>query len=129
MDLKILLPFKVFKDITNVNRLVADTNDGSYGFLPQRLDCVAVLVPGILTYETSTGGVHYLAIDGGVMIKTGDQIQVSIRNAIGGADLGQLRASIETEFKNLDEKERNVRSAVAKLESEFIQSIKRLRQE
>ena len=129
MDLKILLPFKVFKDITNVNRLVADTNDGSYGFLPQRLDCVAVLVPGILTYETSTGGVHYLAIDGGVMIKTGDQIQVSVRNAIGGADLGQLRASIETEFKNLDEKERNVRSAVAKLESEFIQSIKRLRQE
>ncbi len=129
MDLKILLPFKVFLDITDVDRIVVDTNNGSYGFLPQRLDCVSALVPGILTYETELGGVHYVAIDGGVFIKTGNKVQVSVRNAIGGADLGKLRAAIESEFKNLDEKEQNVRVAVAKLESEFIQSIKRLREE
>ncbi len=129
MDLQILLPFRIFLNITDVNRIVVDTNKGSYGFLPQRLDCVSALVPGILTYETELGGVHYVAIDGGVFIKTGNKVQVSVRNAIGGADLGQLRTSIETEFKNLDEQERNVRVAVAKLESEFIQSIKRLRED
>jgi len=129
MDLKILLPFKVFLDITDVNRIVVDTNNGSYGFLPQRLDCVSALVPGILTYETEIGGVHYVAVDGGVFIKAGNKVQVSVRNAIGGGDLGKLRTAIETEFENLDKKERNVRVAVAKLESEFIQSIKRLREE
>ena len=112
-----------------VNRVTVDTNAGSYGFLPQRLDCVAALVPGILTYETATGGVYYVAIDEGVLIKTENEIQVSVRNAIGGADLGKLRETIEREFKNLDENERIARSAVAKLESEFIQSIKKLRQE
>ncbi|SEK22815.1 F-type H+-transporting ATPase subunit epsilon [Maribacter orientalis] len=129
MDLKILLPYKVFMNSIRVNRVTVDTNAGSYGFLPQRLDCVAALVPGILTYETATGGVYYVAIDEGVLIKTENEIQVSVRNAIGGADLGKLRETIEREFKNLDENERIARSAVAKLESEFIQSIKKLRQE
>jgi len=129
MNLKIRLPFKVFMNSTKVNRVVVDTNAGSYGFLPQRLDCVAPLVPGILTYETATREVHYVAIDEGVLIKTENEIQVSVRNAIGGADLGKLRESIEEEFKNLDENERFARTAVAKLESEFIQSIKKLRQE
>jgi F-type H+-transporting ATPase subunit epsilon len=129
MDLKILLPYKVFMKSTDVTRVVVDTNAGSYGFLPQRLDCIAALVPGILSYETNSGEVHYVAINDGILIKTEDRIQVSVRNAIGGADLGKLQESIEKEFKNLDENERLARKAVAKLETEFIQGIKKLRQE
>ncbi|MEJ2005093.1 MAG: F0F1 ATP synthase subunit epsilon [Cyclobacteriaceae bacterium] len=129
MNLKIMLPFRVFMNSTEVNRVVVDTNAGSYGFLPRRLDCVAALIPGILTYETRSGSVHYVAIDEGVLIKTGPEIQVSVRNAIGGADLGKLRQSIEKEFKSLDEHEQFARKAVAKLESEFVQRIKKLREE
>lgn len=129
MNLRVLLPYKVFLDNTEVNRVVIDTNAGSYGFLPHRLDCVAAIVPGILTYETTSRGVHYVAIDEGVLTKAGSDIQVSVRNAIGGADLGKLRKAIEEEFKRLDEHERYARTAVAKLESEFVQTIKKLRQE
>ena len=46
MNLKILLPFRVFTEIKNVKRIVAETSEGSYGFLPQRLDCVAALSAG-----------------------------------------------------------------------------------
>ncbi len=128
MNLKILLPFKIFMELTNIVRVVLDTTNGSYGFLPQRLDCVAALVPGILTYENSNGEIFYVAIDEGVLIKTEKDIQVSVRNAIAGVDLGKLHESIEKEFKNLDESERSVRAAVAKLESEFIQNIQKLHQ-
>jgi len=48
MNLRILLPFGVFAEKSDVMRVVADTTDGSYGLLPNRLDCVAALVPGIL---------------------------------------------------------------------------------
>ena len=51
MNLRILLPFGVFTQKADVLRVVADTTDGSYGLLPNRLDCVAALLPGILTYE------------------------------------------------------------------------------
>lgn len=129
IDLKILLPFRIFAEIKNVSRIVLETSEGSYGLLPQRLDCVAALVPGIFSYETESKSVHYLAIDEGVLVKAGTQVLVSVRNAIGGSDLGRLRESVEKEFRNLDENERNVRSVTAKMESGFIYNMIKFRKE
>lgn len=120
MNLKILLPFKIFAEQTGVVRVVAETRAGSFGLLPHRLDCVAALAPGILVYETEAGGEVCMAVDEGVLVKTGADVLVSVRNAIGGTDLGKLRAAVEQEFLNLDEQEKSVRSVLAKLESGFI---------
>lgn len=128
MELHILLPFKVFLKISGVRRIVVDTNAGSYGFLPHRLDCVAALVPGILIFETKEGEEHYVAMDEGILTKKDEYVEISVRNAIAGANLGKLRDAVESEFVNLSEKERDVRKAVTKLESEFMQGIKKLRQ-
>jgi len=129
INLKILLPFKVFMETKDVKRIVAETDDGQYGFLPQRLDCVAALVPGIFTYETTTGGLKYIAVDEGILVKAGTEVMVSVRNAIGGADLGKLHESVEKEFKDLDDNERNVRSVMAKMESSFILKLKKFQEQ
>ena len=123
MDLKILLPYKIYADIKNVDRIVAETNEGFFGLLPQRLDCVASLVPGIFMYETDKGEIHYIAIDEGVLVKVGTEVLVSVRNAIGGTDIGQLHNSIKKEYVKLDDNERSVRSVMAKIESEIIYNL------
>jgi F-type H+-transporting ATPase subunit epsilon len=123
MNLKILLPFQVFAEKKDVLRIVADTRNGSFGLLPHRLDCVASLEPGILTYETESEGEVYVAVDEGVLIKTGQDVVVSVRNAILGTDLSQLREAVKKEFLTLDEKEQNMRSVVAKLESGLIRRL------
>jgi F-type H+-transporting ATPase subunit epsilon len=120
MNLKILLPFKVFAEKRGVSRIVARTGTGSFGLLPHRLDCVAALVPGILVYETAEEGEVYLAVDEGVLVKSGADVLVSVRNAIGGTDLGKLHEAVNQEFLNLDDQEKKVRSVLAKLESGFI---------
>jgi F-type H+-transporting ATPase subunit epsilon len=120
MKLKVLLPFQVYAEIDGVKRIVAETPQGSFGLLPHRLDCVAVLEPGILTYETARDGEMYVAVDGGVLVKAGANVLVSVRNAIGGLDLGKLREAVEREFVNLDEGEKQVRSVLARLESGFV---------
>lgn len=120
MILKVLLPFQIFTEKKNVLRVIAETHSGSFGLLPQRLDCAAALAPGILTYETPDEGTVYIAVDAGVLVKTGPEVVVSVRNAIGGADLGKLREAVQREFLNLDERERSARSVLAKLESGFI---------
>jgi F-type H+-transporting ATPase subunit epsilon len=120
MNLKILLPFKVFAEKTGVLRIVAGTRDGSFGLLPHRLDCTAALVPGILVFETEAEGEVFVAVDEGVLVKAGTDVLVSVRNAIGGMDLDQLREAVEREFLNLDEQEKSVRSVLTKLESGFI---------
>jgi F-type H+-transporting ATPase subunit epsilon len=116
MNLKILLPFGVFTEKTDILSVIADTTDGSYGLLPHRRDCVAALVPGILSYEAKDSGTVYVAIDQGVLVKAGDQVTVSVRRAIAGPDLAQLEQAVEHDFLTLDQQERNVRTAVAKME-------------
>ena len=90
MNLKVLLPFRIFDEKTGVARIVAETREGSFGLLPHRRDCAAALAPGILIYETETEGEVYVAVDEGVLVKTGLDVLVSVRNAIGGTDLGPI---------------------------------------
>ena len=120
MNLKVLLPFHVFAEKTGVSRIVAETREGSFGLLPHRLDCVAALAPGILIYQTQAEGEVYLAVDEGVLVKTGPDVLISVRRAIRGTDLGQLRDAVEKEFLTLDEREQSVRLVVAKLETGFL---------
>ena len=120
MHLKVLLPFRVFAEKTGVSRIVAESHEGSFGLLPQRLDCVAALAPGILIYETEAEDEVYVAVDEGVLVKTGPDVLVSVRRALGGTDLGQLRDAVEREFLALDEHEQSVRSVMAKLEAGFV---------
>jgi F-type H+-transporting ATPase subunit epsilon len=120
MNLKILLPFEIFADKTDVSRVVARTADGSFGLLEHRLDCVAALAPGILTYETKADGTVYLAVDQGVLVKEGANVLVSVRQAVGGKDLGQLHDAVQQQFLKLNQQERDVRDALAKLEGGLI---------
>lgn len=117
MQLEILLPFQVFADEAAVSRVVVQTRQGSLGLLPHRLDCVATLRPGILLYETAADGEIFVAVDQGVLVKTGTRVRVSVRRAIRGSDLRQLRAAVEREFLAIDEQEQNVRSAMDRLET------------
>lgn len=123
VNLKILLPFMVFTEKRDVLRIVAATYEGSFGLLPNRLDCVAALSAGILTYETAADGEAYIAVDEGVLVKCGQDVRVSVRNAIGGSSLDTLRAAVDAEFAHLDEQEQRVRSVLAKMESGFIRRL------
>jgi len=128
LNLKILLPFQVFADLKGIKRIVAETHNGSFGLLPHRLDCTAALAPGILLYETEAGNVVYLAIDEGILVKAGLDVLVSVRDAIGGAELGNLHKAINQEFINIDEQEKKVRSIMARLELGFIRRFEEFRQ-
>ncbi|HII80049.1 MAG TPA: F0F1 ATP synthase subunit epsilon [Methanosarcina sp.] len=127
MNLKILLPFQIFAEKKDVSRIVAETRDGSFGLLPHRLDCVAALEPGILIYETESEGEVYVAVDEGVLIKTGQDVLVSVRSAIVGTDLSQLREAVEREFLALDESEQKTRSVMAKLEIGLVRRLAEFR--
>jgi F-type H+-transporting ATPase subunit epsilon len=129
MHLKVLLPFEVFADSTTVTSIVADTQDGSFGLLPLRLDCVAALKPGILIFKTQEAGEVYVAIDEGVLVKTGFDVLVSVRNAIKGTDLGKLRETVQKEFLSMNESEKNLRSIMAKMESGLISRLAELSHE
>ncbi len=117
MNLEILLPFRIFARKAEVSSIVAETPEGSFGILPHRLDCVAALVPGILAYACEVEGTAYFALDGGALVKRGNDVVVTAHRAVAGADLGALQQAVRQEFLSVGTRELEVRVAIAKMES------------
>ena len=125
MKLKVLLPERVLVD-EPADKVVAEAANGSFCLLPRHVDFTAALVPGILTYE-SRGAEHFVATDEGILVKCGDEVLVSVRRAVAGANLGELERTVEKEFRTLDEHERLTRRASAKLEADLVRRFLELR--
>jgi F-type H+-transporting ATPase subunit epsilon len=118
--LKVLVPTEVVLD-QEVVSIVAEGRNGSFGLKPSHIDFVTSLVPGILFFVREQGAEgEYMAVDRGILVKYGSEVFVSVRNAVGGAALEKLMQIVNTRFMILDEQERVVRTAVAKLEADFL---------
>ncbi len=119
MLLKILLPAEVMLK-QEVKKIVAEAENGSFCLMPNHIDFVATLAPGIFTYELANGGQELLAMDVGTLVKKGSEVLVSTRNAVRAPDLGKLKQVVVQQYDVLDEREKMVRSAGARLEASLI---------
>ncbi len=121
MRLKVILPVRVLVD-RQVVKVTGEAQNGSFCLLPRHVDFAAALVPGLLAYvpEGEEAEEQFLAVDEGVLIKCGDEVLVSTRNAVGGAALGELERGVRQRFEELDEYEKQARTALAQLESQFV---------
>ncbi len=119
MRLRVLLPEQVLLD-TEILKLTAEAENGSFGLLPRHVDFVTALVPGILTFITTNKQEEFLAVDEGILVKCGPDVRVSTRNAVLGHELGELKRMIEERFKRVDEHEKKSRDALYKLEADLV---------
>lgn len=119
MLLKILLPAEIMME-KEVKKIVAEAENGSFCLMPNHIDFVATLAPGIFSYELAGGGQEILAMDVGTLVKKGMNVLVSTRNATKAAELGKLKQVVVDQYDALDEREKLVRSASAKLEASLI---------
>ena len=119
MMLKILLPAEVLVT-QEVKKIIAEAENGSFCLMPNHIDFTATLAPGIFTYEPVAGGKEILAMDVGTLVKKGSNVLVSTRNAVRAPDLGKLKQVVVEQYDVLDEREKLVRSASARLEASLI---------
>lgn len=122
MKLKILLPTEVLVD-EEVEKVTAEAENGAFGLLPNHIDFVTALVPGILSYESAGGSETFVAVDEGTLVKNGSEVLVSTRQAAKGKDLDSLQQTVEEKYKTLDDREKQARSAVARLEAGFMRGL------
>jgi F-type H+-transporting ATPase subunit epsilon len=120
MKLKILVPTEILVD-DKVSTLTAMGLEGSFCIKPAHIDYISILVPGLLYYYSiDQDELSYLAVDRGILIKQGEEVFVSVRNAVISKDIGRLHKLVKIRFSTLDQQQRKVRTAIAKLESDFV---------
>ncbi|MCA9285591.1 MAG: F0F1 ATP synthase subunit epsilon [Phycisphaerales bacterium] len=125
MRLRVLLPTRLLLD-QEVEKVVAEAPNGSFGLEPRHIDFAACLVPGLLAYVPVGASERFLATDTGVLVKAGAQVTVAVRDAVVGTELGGMRQLVEDRYRAIDARERRARSAVERIESEFLRWFARL---
>ncbi|MDB5817946.1 MAG: synthase epsilon chain [Rhizobacter sp.] len=120
IDLEVMVPSQVFVRAADITSLVVPTRDGALGLLPHRLDGVAAVRPGILVCRTESRGEVFIAVDEGVMVKTGKRVRVSVRRALAGTDLAALHEAVERQYLSHSDEETNLRSVMDRLEAGFL---------
>ena len=127
MRLRVFLPMTILID-REVTKIVAEAEDGSFGILPKHIDFVAALRPGIISFE-SVGVEEFLAVDEGILVKCASDVTVSTRKAVQSKNLGELKQTVEHEFRILDDRERKTRTILAKLEIDFAKRFLKMREQ
>lgn len=130
MKLQVVLPTRIFLQRENLSHMSIDTPAGNLGFLPRRLDCVVPISPGILACRRAdTATEEFIAVDTGILIKTGSQVFVSVHHAVTSTNLAELEQIIHAEFEQLSEQEKLVRSISAGIETKLVRRFIELRRD
>jgi F-type H+-transporting ATPase subunit epsilon len=119
MRLRVLLPNEILID-SEVTKVSAEAENGAFTLLPRHISFVTALPPGIISFTTPTGEEEFIAVDEGVLVKCGSDVQASVRNAVIGHELGELKRLIQERFRHIDEHERKARDALYKLEADLV---------
>jgi len=121
MQLKIALPTGLIYR-GDIQKISAEAVNGAFTMLPRHIDFVTILVPSILFFTTTAEADNevFFAVDNSILVKRGPGVLVSTRNAVRSRDLESLKQNIHQHFEVLDDHERQARSALARMEADFV---------
>ena len=127
MQLRLFLPTGILVD-EPTTKVIAEAENGYFCLLPKHIDFTAALTPGLLSFTNAAGREEFLAVDEGILVKNGNVVMVSVKDAVRGPELGALKEAVQHRFRRLDEGARRARGALARLEAEFIRRFIELEQ-
>lgn len=101
-------------------RLTAVAATGAFGIWPNHADFVTALVPSVMTLRLADGSEAIFGLDEGLLVKKGHAVSVATLRGVHGDDLGSLQETVEVSFVQMDEDERQARSALSRLEADMV---------
>ncbi len=111
-----------------ISKIKLDFLNGGHTFLPKHVDFASVLKPSIAIYTDETGNKKYIACHNGIAVKKGKSITLSVRQAVLGDTLDELKNTILHEFKKADEQRKELNTAMARLEIGMLRGFKKLKE-
>ena len=114
---------------TQINKVTFETATGYYTLLPHHVDFVASLTAGITAYVPENETEKYAACHQGIVVKKGDVVTISVQGAVLGPTLSELQDLIKKEFKQNEEKRKELNTAMARLELGIMRGFRQLKGE
>lgn len=102
--------------------------NGYYTFLPKHIDFASVLKTSIVSYCNLEGATKYIACHQGIAVKKGQNVTLSVRQAVLGNTPDELKYTILHDFKKTDEQRKELNTAMARLEIGMLRGFKQLKE-
>jgi len=103
--------------------MTAVAPNGAFGILPNHVDFITALIPSVMTLRLADGTEEIFGLDEGLLVKKGHTVTVATVRGVRGDDLGSLQETVEVSFVQMDEDERQARSALSRLEADMVRRI------
>jgi F-type H+-transporting ATPase subunit epsilon len=126
MSVTLRLPTHTLFEV-RATRLSAVAPNGAFGILPNHVDFVTALVPSVMTLRLADETEEIFGIDEGLLVKKGGAVTVAILRGVHGDDLGTLEDTVEASFVQMDDDERQARSALSRLEANMVRRFAELK--
>ncbi|MFT7509853.1 MAG: F-type H+-transporting ATPase subunit epsilon [Sulfitobacter sp.] len=108
-------------------RMTAVAQNGAFGILPNHVDFVTALVPSVMTLRMVDGSEEIFGIDEGLLVKKGHCVVAAVLRVVRGDDLQTLNDTVKAKFIEMDDEERQARSAFSRLEADVVRRFAELR--
>lgn len=119
MNVSLRLPTRVLYE-GRADRIGAVAPNGAFGILPNHVDFVTAIVPSVLTLRLVDGSEEIFGLDEGLLIKKSHEVVVIALRGVRGDDLATLQDTVKANFVQMDEEERQARSALSRLEADMV---------
>ncbi|MBP5215081.1 MAG: hypothetical protein J6039_00790 [Alphaproteobacteria bacterium] len=125
MKLTVFTPIgKVLQE--EVQKVRIPTLEGYYTLLPKHIDFASAMKVDIVSMLTKDNLQKFVACHNGVAVKKGDEVTITVQNAVVGESLDELEKVIDSDFKKTDEQRKELNIAMARLELGIIRGFTKL---
>ena len=111
-----------------IKQITAETLNGHYTILPKHIDMAAAMEANIAVYITEDMEKKYLACYRGILVKKGENVTITVQNAVIGDDIDELIKTIDLDFKQNEQQRKKLNTAIARLEMGVIRGLENLHQ-
>jgi len=125
MKLTIFTPIGIVLQ-SKISKITAETMNGYYTLLPRHVDMAASIDTNIITYITEDKQERYVACHRGIIVKKGENVTITVQNAVVGENLDDLIKVIKFDFKQNEELRKELNTAMARLEMGVIRGLEKL---
>lgn len=115
-----------YERIGDVASFVGVDASGSFGILAGHERMITTLGPGLARCRTAGGRWQYVAMPGAVLYFVGGELFVSTRRYLRGAEHDSMSDALRDQLLAEEEKLREVRQTLARLEDEMLRHLQRL---
>jgi F-type H+-transporting ATPase subunit epsilon len=115
-----------YERISDAVSFVGADASGSFGIWAGHERMIATLGVGLARCRTADGNWQYVAMPGGVLYFVRGELTVSTRRYLRGAEFGSMSDALRDQLLAEEEKLREVRQTLARLEDEMLRHLQRL---